>query len=164
MNECLVGLGLGARMLQTRLKDPSLPQTEAAFLAALAPVFTELAESAGDGLYVDGTSHLLTFERFGDVTDLNALMEMLEHRVAMLGVLRRALAVRDLVVQIGAENDEPALRSIALVAAGYGLPQRNLGAVSVIGPLRMDYAGAIRAVREASAQLSRFVVEVYDER
>ena len=30
-------------------------------------------------------------------------------------------------------------------------PQRSLGAVSVIGPLRMDYAGAIRAVREAAA-------------
>ena len=41
---------------------------------------------------------------------------------------------------------------------------RPVGTVSVIGPLRMDYAGAIRAVREASAQLSRFVVEVYDER
>ena len=42
-------------------------------------------------------------------------------------------------VRIGAENDQPALRSLALVAAGYGLPQRNLGTVSVIGPLRMDY-------------------------
>jgi heat-inducible transcriptional repressor len=36
--------------------------------------------------------------------------------------------------------------------------------VSVIGPLRMDYAGAIRSVREAAAQLSRFIVDVYDER
>jgi heat-inducible transcriptional repressor len=50
------------------------------------------------------------------------------------------------------------------VAAGYGLPQRNLGAVSVIGPLRMDYPRAISAVREAAAQLSAFVGEVYDER
>ena len=36
--------------------------------------------------------------------------------------------------------------------------------VSVIGPLRMDYGGAIRAVREAAAHLSRFVSEIYDER
>jgi heat-inducible transcriptional repressor len=50
------------------------------------------------------------------------------------------------------------------VAASYGLPQRTLGAVSVIGPLRMDYGHAIRTVREAAAQLSRFVVDVYDER
>jgi heat-inducible transcriptional repressor len=36
--------------------------------------------------------------------------------------------------------------------------------VSVIGPLRMDYAQAIGTVREAAAQLSRFVTEMYDER
>jgi curved DNA-binding protein CbpA len=56
------------------------------------------------------------------------------------------------------------LRSLALVAAGYGLPQRRLGTVSVIGPLRMDYGSAIYAVRDAAAQLSTFIGEVYDER
>jgi heat-inducible transcriptional repressor len=50
------------------------------------------------------------------------------------------------------------------VAAGYGLPQRRLGAVSVIGPLRMDYARAIGSVRQAAAQLSDFISELYDER
>jgi heat-inducible transcriptional repressor len=68
------------------------------------------------------------------------------------------------IVRIGTENDAPALQSLALVAAGYGLPQRQLGAVSVIGPLRMDYARAIRSVRQAAAQLSDFICEIYDER
>jgi heat-inducible transcriptional repressor len=48
------------------------------------------------------------------------------------------------------------------VAAGYGRPGRaNLGAVSVIGPVRMDYGSAIDAVQEASRALSRFVEEIY---
>ena len=50
-----------------------------------------------------------------------------------------------------------------VVAANYGLARRNLGAVSVIGPLRMDYPNAIIAVRQAATELSRFVAEVYDE-
>ena len=91
-------------------------------------------------------------------------MDMLERRVALLGVLRAALSQRDVIVRIGTENDAPALQSLALVAAGYGLPQRQLGAVSVIGPLRMDYARAIRSVRQAAAQLSDFICEIYDER
>ena len=33
----------------------------------------------------------------------------------------------------------------------------------MIGPVRMDYAGAIRTVREAARQLSRFIEDVYDE-
>ncbi len=164
LNERLVGLGLGARMLATRLRDPSLTATEALFLAAIAPVFTDLAESDLEMLYVEGASRLLVLERGGDVSELNALMEMLERRVTMLGVLRHVLGGREVLVRIGAENDAPALQSFALVACGYGLPQRQLGAVSVIGPLRMDYAHTIRAVREAAAQLSRFVVDIYDER
>ena len=60
LNERLVGLGLGARILHQRLHDPELSGTEAAFLEALAPVFTELEESAQATLYVDGTARLLT--------------------------------------------------------------------------------------------------------
>jgi heat-inducible transcriptional repressor len=164
LNERLVGTGLGARMLGQRLRDPSMSPTESAFLAALSPVFTDLAASAQESLYVDGTSRLLAAGREGDVTELNALMDVLERRVTMLGVLRRAFLERDVLVRIGAENELPALRSLAVVAVGYGLPQRNLGAVSVIGPLRMDYGGVIQAVREAAAQLSSFVAEIYDER
>jgi heat-inducible transcriptional repressor len=164
LNERLVGIGLGARMLHARLRDESLSQTEADFLAALSPVFTELAELAGEAIYVDGTARLLRSGRAGDISELNALMDMLERRVSMLGVLRHALGERDVLVRIGAENDQPELRSVAIVAAAYGLPQRNLGTVSVIGPLRMDYGGVIRVVREAAAQLSSFVVDVYDER
>jgi heat-inducible transcriptional repressor len=164
LNERLVGLGLGARMLHQRLHDPSLSGTEREFLDALSPVFTDLEEGAHDSLYVEGTSRLLSGDRFGDVSELNALMDMLERRVTLLSFLRSALSQRDVLVRIGTENDAPALRSLALVAAGYGLPQRRLGTVSVIGPLRMDYGRAIRSVREAAAQLSSFVADVYDER
>jgi heat-inducible transcriptional repressor len=165
LNERLVGLGLGARILHQRLHDPGLSATETAFLDALAPVFTDLEESAMATLYVEGTGKLLTTGRVGDVSELNQLMEMLERRVTVLGFLRSALSAgHPLAVRIGAENEVPALRSLALVAASYGLPQRTLGAVSVIGPLRMNYGAVIGAVREAAAQLSMFVEEVYDER
>ena len=162
LNEALVGKGLGARTLRSRLTDPTLPPTERSFLEGLAPAFTDLAATAGDSLYVEGTARLLAEHRFQDVSQLNELLELLERRVSMLGVLSAALDQRDLYVRIGGENEVPALRGLSLVAANYGLPQRNLGTVSVIGPTRMDYATAIGAVRTAALQLSRFVEDVYD--
>jgi heat-inducible transcriptional repressor len=164
LNERLVGLGLGARMFNQRLHDPSLSHLEGEFIDALAPAFTGLEDDLHDALYVEGAASLLRDDRWGDASDLNALMDMLERRVTLLGVLRAALTERDVVVRIGAENSAPALRSVALVAAAYGLPQRRLGTVSVIGPLRMDYGRAIRSVKDAAAQLSSFVAEIYDER
>jgi len=166
LNEQLVGLGLGARMLLAKLAAPDLSPTERAFLDGLRPAFTELAATAEQTLYVDGAARLLSEERFQDIPQLNEVVELLERRVSLLGVLRSALTLSgpsEVKVRIGAENEMPAFRSLALVAAGYGLPQRALGAVSVVGPVRMDYAGAIASVRDAAAQLSRFVEDVYSE-
>jgi heat-inducible transcriptional repressor len=163
LNERLTGLGLGARMLVARLHDPGLSPREQEFLDELAPAFTELADAAPDTLYFDGAGRLLAEHRFEDLSQLNALMDMLERRVSLLGVLSEALAQDDVYVRIGRENAAPALRSLAVVAASYGLPRRSLGTVSVIGPVRMDYAHAIASVRDASLQLSRFVEDVYDE-
>jgi heat-inducible transcriptional repressor len=162
LNERLAGMGLGARMLHSRLTDPSLGPTEQGFLERLAPAFTELAETAEHTLYVDGAARLLAEHRFQDLSEINELMQVLERRVALLEVLRAALGERDVLVRIGSENQLPALQSLALVAAAYGLPARKLGIVSVIGPVRMDYAGAIRTVREAALQLSRFIEDVYE--
>ena len=109
LNERLVGMGLGARMLHTKLADSGLSQRESAFIAELAPVFTELVETAEDTLYVDGAHRLVSEYRFQDVSQLNTLMEMLERRVSMLGVLSAALDARTSYVRIGVENPEPAL-------------------------------------------------------
>ncbi len=163
LNERVVGLGLGTHSLHARLADPSLGAREVAFIEALAPAFLDLAATAQDSLYVDGAARMLGEHRFSDLSQLNSLMEMLERRVSLLGVLRVALGSRDVFVRIGSENEAPALQSLSVVAAGYGLPSRNLGTVSVIGPVRMDYAAAIGSVRSAAAQLSAFVGDVYDE-
>jgi heat-inducible transcriptional repressor len=162
LNEQLVGLGLGARQLHQRLADPSLGVAELRFLAAVTPAFTELTDTAEESLYVEGAARLVSSYRFDDVTQLNDVMEMLERRVSLLAVLRAALTQRDVYVRIGRENEAPALRSLTLVASGYGLPARNLGTVSVIGPLRMDYARTISSVRAAASELSRFVEDVYE--
>jgi heat-inducible transcriptional repressor len=163
LNERLVGIGLGARTLRSKLADPTLPPTERAFLEVLSPAFTELAGTADTTLYFDGAARLMADYRFQDVSQLNALLELLERRVSLLGLLTDALGERDIYVRIGAENAMPALRSLSLVAANYGLPQRNLGTVSVVGPTRMDYRRAITTVREAAHQLSRFIEDVYEE-
>jgi heat-inducible transcriptional repressor len=163
LNEQLVGLGLGARMLHQRLADPTLGHTESGFLDRLAPAFTDLASDGEDTLYVEGTARLFSDGHMQDVSQINELMDLLERRVALLAVLRSALSEQGVYVRIGQENELPALRSLAMVATGYGLASRKLGTVSVIGPVRMDYANVITTVRDVGHELSRFVQDAYAE-
>jgi heat-inducible transcriptional repressor len=163
LNERLVGLGLGARMINQRLADASLSPTELDFLAQFAPAFGSLASEAEDVLYVDGTARLFSSVQLDDASQVNELIGLLERRVALLRMLRAALGEPGVYVRIGHENELPAMRSLAVIATGYGVAQRKLGTVSVIGPVRMDYAGAIATVREAAHELSRFVEDTYAE-
>jgi heat-inducible transcriptional repressor len=161
LNESLTGLGVGARMIANRLADPELGPAESGFVETLGAAFTDLENEAGETLYMDGASRLLSEEHLDDLPRADRLMTALEGRASVLGMLRSALDERSVFLWIGGENPQPELRSVSVVGANYGLAHRNLGSVGVVGPLRMDYATAIASVRGAARELSRYCETVY---
>lgn len=163
LNERLAGLGVGSRMIAGRLADPGLGPVEASFVSTLGAAFTDLSDQAGDELYVEGTSRLLSEQHLPDLPRADELMTALEQRAGMLRMLRSSLAEHSVFLWIGEENPQPELRSVSVVGANYGLGHRNLGAIGVVGPLRMDYATAISSVRVAARELSRYFETVYDD-
>ena len=163
LNDEVAGLQLGTHMLRRRFEDPGLTANERAFLDVLRPAFTELVSEDEQRLYVGGAAGLLVDARAEDIGTYKALLEVLEKRAAILDVLAEALDPRRPFVRVGEELDHPALTELALVGACYGLTNRPLGSVSIVGPLRMDYGKAIASVRSAASELSRFVEGVYAE-
>lgn len=163
LNERLSGLAVGARMIGGRISDPELSSREAAFVAELAPALEHPDEAADHVLYLDGAARLLSDDHAHEIPRAEQLLDALERRVNLLGVLRSALDERSVFGWIGEENPQPELRGVSVVGANYGLGHRNLGSVGVMGPLRMDYATAIESVREAAGELSRFFETVYED-
>lgn len=161
LNERVVGHPAGSRTIEARLADPSLSPTERAFVATLAPAVVESAAAQNEALFVGGRARLLTGHR-SEIAVIDALMEQLEERYTLLALLRGALTRHEVYMRIGHELPEPGLHGVAMVAANYGVPRRNLGTVSVFGPTRMDYPLAVATVREAAAALSRYLEGVYE--
>jgi heat-inducible transcriptional repressor len=162
LNETVSGLQLGTTLLRRRFEDPGLSQRERRFLDALRPAFTELL-TPEQRVYVGGAADLLEDVRADELESYRRLLELLEKRAAMLTVLGDSIVPRGAFVRFGPQLEGFTLENIALVGACYGLVHRTLGAVSLIGPVRMDYEKAIRSVRGAAAELSRFVESVFDE-
>jgi heat-inducible transcriptional repressor len=162
LNESVAGLQLGARVLRSRFEAPELSPREREFLAVLRPAFTDVLDPGEQALFVGGTAGLM--DEFGaeDLDGYRRLLEVLEERAALLELLRSSLMSKRPFVRMGSEFEDPDLARVSLVGAPYGLRHRNLGTVSLLGPLRMDYVKAIEAVRSASRTLSRFVEEVYE--
>src|SRR6266540_3996932 len=139
------GLTLGANLLRQRLSDPELPAQERSFLEALSPAFTE-ALGVEQRLYVGGTASLLDDVQSEELASYRRLLEILEKRAALLELVRGTLDPRRPFVRVGEELAHPELTNVALVGAAYGLTNRPLGTVGLLGPVRMDYDKAIRSV------------------
>ena len=163
LNERVAGLQLGTHLLRQRFDDPSLTAAERGFLAALRPAFTDLVEQGEGRVFVGGVAGLLGEARVEEREACERLLAVLEKRAALLEIMDEALGPRRLFVRVGGELEHAALRDVSLVGATYGLANRTLGAVGLLGPVRMDYDKAIRSVRAAAFELSRFVEEVYAE-
>jgi heat-inducible transcriptional repressor len=162
LNESLGDRQLGNRMLRACLEDHHLGHRERAFLGELRPAFSDVLETPEQAFYVGGTAGVLAEFRPDELTGYQRLLEVLEQRAMALELIRASLVSKRPFVRVGSEFSDPQLARVSLVGAPYGLQHRNLGTVSLVGPMRMDYVKAIDAVRSAARELSRFVEDLYE--
>lgn len=100
-----------------------------------------------------GVSSLLRQPEFSDAKALLPVMEVLEDDRVLLRTFDEAVEEGGpVMVRIGHENPTSELAGVSIVACPYGRGESE-GVVAVIGPTRMNYAGAIRAVRAAQCVL-----------
>jgi heat-inducible transcriptional repressor len=163
LEEQAVGLRLGSATLRRRLEDPLLPASERAFLGRLRTAFVDAVADDGPQLFVGGAAGLLGDARGAELEACQHLLDVLERRAAVLELLSDALDPRRTVVRVGPEVDGGQLHDVSYVGTTYGIASRSLGSVALLGPLRMDYDKAIRAVRAAAFELSRLVEDVYED-
>jgi heat-inducible transcriptional repressor len=160
LNERLAGAHVGSRTVKVAFDEPSLSPRERTFLLVIRSAFEHAADE-DRRLFVGGAAGLLDEMRSEEIGAYRSLMDALEKRAALLDMLAQRLDPRRPFARVGEELEQPGLRELALVGATYGMGHRTLGAVSLLGPLRMDYEKALRTVRSAATELSRFVEEVY---
>jgi heat-inducible transcriptional repressor len=163
LNDELVGQRLGGSAVRRKLDAPGLGARERGFLRLVAPAVLEAGSDGDTQVFVGGSVGLLGEVRGEELEATRRLLELLERRAAVLELVSEALEPRRPVVHVGPELAGGALSHVSLVGATYGIRSTPLGAVGLVGPLRMDYEKAIRTVRAAAFELSRFVEDVYEE-
>jgi len=107
-------------------------------------------------LTISGTGNLArSGEDLG--RSLSPILEALEEQVVLLRLLDDAN--ENVRVRIGGEQSETNLRQTSLVTVGYGADSSPIGAVGVLGPTRMDYAGSMAAVTAVARYIGRYISE-----
>ena len=126
-------------------------------VAVVISALIEMAmERPEEKVVLAGTANLARFsEDFS--TNMQPVLEALEEQVVLLRLLGDA--GENVQVRIGTEQSERNLRSTSLVTVGYGASDSPLGALGVLGPTRMDYAGSIAAVSSVARYVGRYLNE-----
>jgi len=111
--------------------------------------------------YIEGLRHILTQPEFAHAQNMLCLMEVLESKDIVRGLLPEMLVEGGVRVIIGAENREDAMKECSMVVTQYGVPGEVNGVLGVIGPRRMPYGRAISSVRYMGSLMSDLVAELY---
>jgi heat-inducible transcriptional repressor len=104
---------------------------------------------------VDGAANILSQPEFADNIHVREVMRVLEERTILLALLDKTATEPRTVITIGPESDLAALADLGVITAPYGAGP--LGAIGLIGPLRMDYATLVPVVNFTANALTRLL-------
>lgn len=155
LNACLDGRPLSDAAgvvadLPTRL-DPSDRPNAAAVLSVL---LESLVERHDEKIVFGGAANLAASDFSQGLQDV---LEALEEQVVLMRLLGESGDPSLLTVRIGAENAVEGLHDASIVSTGYGAGDQVLAKLAVLGPTRMDYPGAMGAVRAVARYVGQIL-------
>lgn len=124
---------------------------------SMARVAVEQAREPSVEVFVDGTPNILSQPEFTDAEHMREVMRVLEERTILLKLLDKTANELKTVITIGGESDQAVLAELGVITAPYGTGGSPLGAIGVIGPLRMDYAKLVPVVNCTADTLTRLL-------
>lgn len=142
--------------LAARVREWAEPADVELALHVLRAVSEQLQANRSDRIAVAGAANLTRPGEFAG--SLPTVLEAIEEQVTLLRLFGELVQdEREIASSIGRENEAYGLSDASIIATNYEQP--GASRLGVLGPLRMDYAGNIQAVRAVARYLNRLLSE-----
>ena len=106
-------------------------------------------EANREGIYLQGTSNILSQPEFADVERMRTLFQMFEEKGRLVNILNECISFNPpegVRITIGSESGVPNMRDFTLITSSYASNDRTTGFLGIIGPTRMEYERGISLV------------------
>jgi heat-inducible transcriptional repressor len=131
-------------------------------IANLVVEMMEKAETCSSGeIYRDGLMNIFRQPEFREIENVQPIIRILEEQSLLEAILAEVLSSSGVQVIIGGEGRWDELSECSVVLAPYGEVGRAVGALGVLGPMRMRYGRAISTVRYVADLLSDLIYDLY---
>jgi heat-inducible transcriptional repressor len=112
-------------------------------------------------IYHDGLLNILNQPEFIEREGVEQVIRALEERRLVDELVGRVLQHGGVQIIIGGEGQWEELSDVGIVLARYGIDDEVIGAMGVLGPVRMTYGRAVSIVRYMSHLMSDLLSDLY---
>ena len=161
MSNRLSDLCIGASIQRVLACRHQVGAFEQQVLDVVVEVMARVDDQAGLHLYRDGLSNILYQPEFSVPESARNVIHLFEDRTLLEDLLTDMLEVGGVQVIIGGEGRWNELRECSLVVSPYGVSGEAIGALGVMGPMRMPYSRAISAVSYVAGLMSDLFRDLY---
>ena len=159
LNTYLVGLGSEDITLPILMDiENELGGDARAFGPIIKVIYDTMSESETGDLRISGLNRLLQYPEFSDAENLGELLGAFERKDDILDIVS-GLDGENVNVVIGSESSVKVINNSTLVFKPIRSGGRTVGAIGVIGPLRMDYARVLATLDNLGGNISHLLGE-----
>lgn len=157
LNDALRGLGLENITLPIIMDIETKMGGDAAMVNPIIKTIYEVMNELDDGeLKLSGLSHLTQYPEYSDVEQLGELMSAFENKEEILNLVSDSSDDK-VNVYLGSESAVKVMNQSALIFKPIKRGGRTVGAIGVIGPLRMDYAKVLATVESLCGNIADII-------
>lgn len=133
---------------------------KALVMTPMLVALTELADEASRcAVITEGQSNLLNFKELE--SDVYNIYEYMKHTASLASLINKGSD--DVNILIGRESMNRAFENVSVISSKYSVAGKDVGAIGIIGPLRLDYARLIPNIMYISETVSNLLSEMIDE-
>lgn len=107
-------------------------------------------------LIIEGASQILDYPEFSEIDKLRGLFKTFEEKHQLIRLLDRSMEAQGVQIYISAAGEFPQIE-VSLVASHFQQDLAPVGALGVIGPMRMDYARIVPLVEYTATVISNLL-------
>lgn len=153
--------GLNASQL-TEVKEQFEEPNQGEVIDVIFQVIGQTSVISSGSVYRDGLTNVLSTPEFAEPEKAQQTLRIFEDRTLLDDLLSKTVYESDssgVHVIIGGEGTWEELDECSLILAGYGSRRDAMGAVGILGPLRMSYSRGVSTVRFVSDLMSELISE-----
>lgn len=158
LNELATGVNLAEITLPIMMQMESRVGDAALLNTVIKAIYEVLSDLDSGELMVNGLQKLLQYPEFNDKESLGELLGALERKEDILDLVGEE-AGDGVNVVIGSEGGVKVMGNSTLVFKPVKRDGRTVGAIGVIGPLRMDYARVLATLDNLGANITNLLNE-----